>query len=502
MDFSNHNFKEGIIWKEMLLSTTCFFLLVVASFGVLLSGQAATDTYFSLYYGDSVNWSGWMTLGRFTAVLFKQILVALKLNTMDPTVQTVSLMIMTVVSMEWIFVSFRPLFEGKLNIVFLGTCVALAYINPFYAEWFLFPECYFMFGLSAVLCGAYVHSVCGEMNVKKWAVSLVLLILAVNCYQSNLSFCLIFALVARWMWNGGSLNLTTFKDLTCGIVHCAIAAVSNLLMMSIVQTYGYASKASRAAEFSFASIIANIKTLIDDQKWIMDSGMGLMEGKWIAALWFLIIAALLVKCVIAIKRKKIADTTVLIVLGIGMYLSVFAIQVLSGDLWLAQRTIVPFFAAAAGVAMLAYDRDHWHIKSVLLIAMLVFLFISIITDQRICTERMITNRLDIEEAKEILYEIAEYEQENNLDVTKIQIQNDTYPTWAYPGIHASHDINVRAMAYPKVAHCLLNIAGEQKMEMIISDPETFPLDTGRDQNCFDLSQQLLIEGDTAYLILY
>lgn len=161
MDFSNHNFKEGIIWKEMLLSTTCFFLLVVASFGVLLSGQAATDTYFSLYYGDSVNWSGWMTLGRFTAVLFKQILVALKLNTMDPTVQTVSLMIMTVVSMEWIFVSFRPLFEGKLNIVFLGTCVALAYINPFYAEWFLFPECYFMFGLSAVLCGAYEEKIMG-----------------------------------------------------------------------------------------------------------------------------------------------------------------------------------------------------------------------------------------------------------------------------------------------------------------------------------------------------
>ena len=480
----------------------CFSLLILASYGVLLPGQAATDTYFLLYQGDTVNWSGWMTLGRFTAVLFKQILFSLHLNTMNPTIQTIFMMAATVVSMEWIFASFRPLCKGCLQIGFLGACVALLFVNPFYAEWFLFPECYFMFGLSAVLCAAYVHSVSGTMNAKKWFISLLLLILAVNCYQSNLSFCLIFVLAARWMWNGASLSLTALKELARGIVHCAIAAASNLLMMSVAQSYGYAAKASRAAEFSLAGMIGNVKTLIADQRWIMDSGMGLMEGKWVAGLWILIAAALFIKCATNVAKKKAFDAVVLIVLGIGMYASVFSIQMLSGDLWLAQRTITPFFAAAAGVALLAFDRENRLIKGILLAAVPSFVVVSIVTNQMICTERMITNRLDVNEAQAILNEITEYEQENNVDVTKIQIVNDTNPTWAYPGIHASHDINVRAMAYPKVAHCLLNIAGDQRLEMVIDDSETFPLENDRDQEHFDLSRQFLIAEDTAYLILY
>lgn len=502
MDLSGREYSTRLARREMLLSTICFSLLVLASFGALLIGHAATDTYFSLYRGDSVNWSGWMSLGRFTAVLFKQILVTLRLNTMNSTIQTIFLMVATVASMEWIYASFRPLCNGCLQAGFLGACVALVFVNPFYAEWFLFPECYFMFGLSAVLCSAYVHSVSGRMNAKKWAISLLLLILAVNCYQSNLSFCLIFVLAARWMWNGRSFNKTTFKEFMYGIVHCAIGAVSNLLLMSISQAYGFAEKASRGAAFSIAGIWMNIKALIGDQKWIMDSGMGIMEGKWIAALWILIVAALIIKCIITVKQKKFADVAALLILGIGMYTSVFAIQVLSGNLWLAQRTIVPFFAAAAGVALLAFDQENRLIKGILLIAVSCFVLISIVTNQMICSEHIITNRLDVNEAKAILYDITEYEHENNVDVTKIQITNDTNPSWSYPGIHASHDINVRAMAYPAVAHCLLNIVGDQRLELVSFDSEAFPLETDTDQNRLDLSQQLFITGDTAYLILY
>lgn len=502
MGLSRPKFGKGVTGREILLSMACFSLLILASYGVLLPGQAATDTYSSLYWGDTVNWSGWMALGRFTAVLFKQILFSLHLNTMNPTIQTIFLMAATVLSMEWIFVSFRPLFKGGRQLALLGACVALVFVNPFYAEWFLFPECYFMFGLSAVLCAAYVHSVSGTMNAKKWFISLLLVILAVNCYQSNLSFCLIFVLAARWMWNGGSLSLTALKELACGIVHCAIAAVSNLVLMSVAQAHGYVEEASRTAEFSLEGVIANIKTLIADQAWIMDSGMGIMQGKWIAGLWILIAAALFIKCAASVAKQKAFDAVALIVLGIGMYASVFAIQMLSGNLWLAQRTIAPFFAAAAGVALLAFDRENRLIKGILLAAVPGFVLVSIVTNQMICTERMITNRLDLNEAQAILNEITEYEQENNVDVTNIRIVNDTNPTWAYPGIHASHDINVRAMAYPRVAYCLLNIAGDQRLEMVIDDSGIFPLETDRDQEHFDLSRQFLIAEDTAYLILY
>ena len=98
--------------------------------------------------------------------------------------------------------------------------------------------------------------------------------------------------------------------------------------------------------------------------------------------------------------------------------------------------------------------------------------------------------------------IDAYESKNQVSVNNIAISRDKYVTWAYPGIHSSYDLNVRAWCYTWAVSGLIHQYTGRLYNVVPMEPEKKSAIFGdADWSRFNYDQ-LYAEGDTLYMLVY
>lgn len=495
--------------KQFILCCMGFLVILYCSYGLLLQAHYSKDIYFGLANGDEVNWAGWLSLGRIVPVVIKQVLFSLGLAPTDPAIQTVIFFVLTWISMCILMAAFlrtAPA-ENLRDYVVLFSIVAVSVINPFYLEWFLFPECYFMFGVSILLSSCAVYAAGKTLTPKRWVLVLLFAVLAVNSYQACLGICFGYMLTLCLIRHKFVCNTPSLKELGAVLAANFIAAMSNMVAIKLLGSAS-ASENGRGPSLTMETLLDNLRQILSVQGSFAKNAFGLLPAG-IFTVFLLLFVLLFVYEVwqgrgIAAQGNRVFGVLQTIVVLMGGYASVFAVQAFSGNLWMSPRTIVGAFCSVACLLLVLYyqGRGTRGAQQILtgMVAVLAVFFVG--TAQELSSDQLISNRMEQQEVRIVLNELDNYEKETGKTVTKVAFTSDAYITWGYAGVTGSYDINTRATAYSNYYGAMLEWLSGRRFEEV--DYATVKSDAPQQENwdSFNVSEQVDFVDDTLCIIIY
>ena len=205
-------------------------------------------------------------------------------------------------------------------------------------------------------------------------------------------------------------------------------------------------------------------------------------------------------------KMALTKTIILLTCTLGFYMSIFLPLTLT-ELWFPQRSVVGFW----GIPMLLslpvkttvlYNKKmnfFLKIPNVIIVCMLV---INIVTCHRFGRDLHRVNGMDILRTQEIETYINQYEKENNIVVQKLAFHYDADPLYVYPGIVNYHENNQAAWSAEWNPIALMCIVGEKEFEEIPFEEPLYLLHfEGKNWDVFS-PEQILFDGDTAYILIY
>ena len=133
--------------------------------------------------------------------------------------------------------------------------------------------------------------------------------------------------------------------------------------------------------------------------------------------------------------------------------------------------------------------------------MLVFTALSV---QDIAQDVYISNEADRIYALAIGTAIRTYEQQSGIQVTKIGLTTDTKPTGAFfETRYNRYELSNRILTVPYSYYCLINyMNGMELIDVPVLDEVKERYFKDKNWNSFNVNEQLVFEGDTAYLCAY
>ena len=128
-----------------------------------------------------------------------------------------------------------------------------------------------------------------------------------------------------------------------------------------------------------------------------------------------------------------------------------------------------------------------------------YLTLQIVCCNVVVTDHFTSNALDVETADMVCDKINEYEQKTGITVTKISATVDAHSSTTYSCLHTG-EMSQRALYY---SMSLIRLRSGKNLERIDMDNAIYnKYFKGKDWNYPDMSEQLVIKGDTAYFVLY
>lgn len=280
-----------------------YFLILLLTYGLLLQNHYSKDMYVAFANdanANTVNWQVLFSLGRIVPPVLKQIMVFLHLTPTVPWVQSLLFFLLSWLSMCILLSACMNCFDTltRTEVATIFVIVSLAFINPFYLELFLFPESYCMFGAAVLFSVCAIYESSKGLSIKRCLLTLLFSVLAINSYQASLGICFPAMLALTLIRNQCRGNIKTIKNLLCIFSITFVAALSNLLTMSLANTV-YVN--SRGPSFTIDTILHNIQSIVQVQGPIAESVLNLSPkgpfSIFIAFLLFLFIIVAVQKLV-------------------------------------------------------------------------------------------------------------------------------------------------------------------------------------------------------------
>ena len=385
---------------------------------------------------------------------------------------------------------------SKIEEYFGRAILSLPFISTLYSEYFMFPECFifclgFMFSSMAVLFYAR----------KKHVYGLLFLLLAVFTYQVTVMVSAVYLLLYIIIDEDFSMTPKMFRrGLTISLC-CILAGAVNFVVSRIFFYTGIISDVPK--QISVGSVIYRIMHVLDIIKGFLVSGNGLLP---ITGVNILVILATVTLMIIANKEKMGAVFT-LVFAGIIMICLAVAIPLIQSD---APRVIFVFYAALGCFMFLAYVQLEEKTRAVMQLIIAGTAFLQIFACQQIAVNHYISNTQDIEYARAVLTAIDEYEKEAGITVKEIAACGDSECREYYDNVHYTlGQINERVMRV--VPYGLLEYVNRidtgaterrfKKSKMSIGKVRKKYF-KDKEWDSFNVYEQLVIDGDTAYWCVY
>lgn len=393
--------------------------------------------------------------------------------------------------MQEIFKAWCPK-EDKERMGYCGM-VTLVFLNVLFAELLMFSEYCIYYALGYSLA---VYAV-KDYKERKYIRAVIDLILASAFYQYTLIFAAILTAFFICMEERSLSKKAVLREATA-IAGCILAGVLNLLSMWALKACGMFERLDKDAG------VGNLKekcllALGSFERLYRDGG-GILPNLFLPFFFTLFLWGM-----ILISCRKEKNWKILPLLGLvwlGSHVLMIVIPMANETFYFPPRMSFCFYLIQGLLAAAAYVLCRQKGKALLTAGCISYLLIQLLFSDFVVTNHFVSNTLDKVYAKMAYEEILKYEEETGNQVTKLAVVKDGYAPDHYDEVSYSvEQINERALGM--VTNSLMEVVTGRYFEPVDGEEEIIrEYFEGKDWNVLDLSEQMVILGDTAYWCIF
>lgn len=408
--------------------------------------------------------------------------------------------------------------DKKFNsLVLLDVALLFCFINPCFAGGAIyFPE---MILVSAVLTlmTAFAFFLWVKNRWYTLISALLLLTLAANAYALYIEFFFSVALMFVLVLEKFSCRKKTAISVAKVVVFTFLAGLLSILISSLGRALlGYTDPIYTTATISLKTVVKNFLGVLQMQPSILVLNGGLSYP-------FLFIVCCLVPLCFSIFiffKIKNNNRPSLVVFFLGLFacwLIAFFPVMMGSELYLPQRAYVglwllPVYISTFFIYMLQLKLEEGQQSNnavcnlgtffALSLSMcLAWSFVNVLGIQANC---LIINAIDQEQTETIGSKIDNYQKAFGVKVRFLKFATDEKVTSIFPSINfVGNNVNVInsrvSWSFPSMVHRYIN---SNITVSAMSEEEKSTLFGNQDWDGFNLDEQLIIKGDTAYLLFY
>lgn len=510
--------RKSIYDKLQVLIFNCF--LVFLSYGIMLTHRYSIDGYAVFFEFSEVPVGyPYLSSGRLVNWLLINLLSRLGFNPVNGQKYfTFVFMLVIALCITLLFLLFSSLIFGRSSegcpsgfprqtfrgALFLDLAIALAFINVFVNEFFLFSEVSLFWAVMfffSVLASCFFLCRGGWW---KYLLSALLLWIALNSYQASLGIFLIFGCAGILVKNDLCFSRKTIREVLLLLLIGGLVVLLALLPFPILTRLGVIGTDARAPSFHLATVLHNLVYLFSMQRLLLVEGMSFIH------LWVLVFLVALL-CVLGYllwkNRCGFASSLLVFLAFIGCYACVFAPHLFTNGVYPAVRTMFSFFSVFSFLCIIILyilHRNHKKLPMALIYAILAFLIINTVKIQQVAAEQFAVNIADRTEAVQVINAIDKYENATGNTIDTIAYRSDAQRSRTYPGITNTFlDFGRRADAASwAVVNRLSYYSGKSYTQISMSKEEYSLHFPEKDWYVFDAEEQLVFEGNVMYWALY
>ena len=382
--------------------------------------------------------------------------------------------------------------ESVLEKLAFYAITALVFINVLFGEMPMFGECAIMFGLAYLLSAGGIHF----FTKKKYWLSFLFFLISTTSYQVAVVFGAIILSAWIFMENEYKITAKTVKEeFLCGILTFG-SGLLNMISGEILRKLGavdWLMKDAGGGDFAL-----KLQQCSENFVMLLRNNKGVLPGVWLPL--FMLLFSCGITVYVFIRKKKPLGYYCLLVPALIVML--YVISMAQRYVYLPPRIMVPFYTVEAMLLLIAFRAAEGNLKQLVCYAACGFLLIQILYCNITVASRMVTNNLDRTYASMVYEKILEYEESTGNQVTKLAVVNDIDCPFSYNSVHYKTDqINERALG--TVTNTLVNVVTGRYFKKVTMDEEIYKTYfEGKNWDYFDASEQLMIEGDTAYWAIF
>lgn len=382
--------------------------------------------------------------------------------------------------------------EGKER---MGYCcmVSLVFLNVLFAELLMFSE-FCVYYAAGYLLAVYAVK---EYANKKYVKAVIILILAAAFYQYTVIFAAVLTAFFIWMEEKSISKKAVLREATA-VAGCILVGIVNLFSMWALKASGMFERLDKDAG------VGNLKekcllALGSFERLYRDGG-GILPNLFLPLFFTLFLwGMILISCR---KEKNWKILPLLALVWLGSHVLLIVIPMANETFYFPPRMSFCFYLIQGLLAAAAYVLCQQKGKALLTAGCISYLLVQLLFSDFVVTNHFVSNALDKVYVKMAYEEILKYEEETGTQVTKLAVVKDGYAPDHYDEVSYSvEQINERALG--TVTNSLMEVVTGRYFEPVDGEEEIIrEYFEGKDWNALDLSEQLVILGDTAYWCIF
>lgn len=485
------------LWKKYQSKIYAYlvnFVILLVFWGGMIRRSFNADTIYHMVVSDADIFNR-IKAGRYLIALCDFLLLKLGIRT---TTYSSITMLLTLMGFAAAMTLIQEIFgggypkEGKER---MGYCcmVSLVFLNVLFAELLMFSE-FCVYYAAGYLLAAYAVK---EYANKKYVKAIIILILAAAFYQYTVIFAAVLTAFYIWMEEKSISKKAVLREATA-VAGCILVGIVNLSSMWALKASGMFERLDKDAG------VGNLKekcllALGSFERLYRDGG-GILPNLFLPLFFTLFLwGMILISCR---KEKNWKILPLLALVWLGSHVLLIVIPMANETFYFPPRMSFCFYLIQGLLAAAAYVLCQQKGKALLTAGCISYLLVQLMFSDFVVTNHFVSNALDKVYVKMAYEEILKYEEETGTQVTKLAVVKDGYAPDHYDEVSYSvEQINERALG--TVTNSLMEVVTGRYFEPVDGEEEIIrEYFDGKDWNALDLSEQLVILGDTAYWCIF
>ena len=485
------------LWKKYQSKIYAYLVnlvILLVFWGGMIRRSFNADTIYHMVVSDADIFNR-IKAGRYLIALCDFLLLKLGIRT---TTYSSITMLLTLMGFAAAMTLLQEIFgggyhkEGKER---MGYCcmVSLVFLNVLFAELLMFSE-FCVYYAAGYLLAVYAVK---EYANKKYVKAVIILILAAAFYQYTVIFAAVLTAFFIWMEEKSISKKAVLREATA-VAGCILVGIVNLFSMWALKASGMFERLDKDAG------VGNLKekcllALGSFERLYRDGG-GILPNLFLPLFFTLFLwGMILISCR---KEKNWKILPLLALVWLGSHVLLIVIPMANETFYFPPRMSFCFYLIQGLLAAAAYVLCQQKGKALLTAGCISYLLVQLLFSDFVVTNHFVSNALDKVYVKMAYEEILKYEEETGTQVTKLAVVKDGYAPDHYDEVSYSvEQINERALG--TVTNSLMEVVTGRYFEPVDGEEEIIrEYFEGKDWNALDLSEQLVILGDTAYWCIF
>ncbi|MCR5781389.1 MAG: glucosyltransferase domain-containing protein [Clostridia bacterium] len=481
------------------------FIIIFAVVSVYQGQNFSSDGYGIYPLGLEDNVSTYYSSYRFSGALILKFLCVFNHNFFDNcTLDTLVFAVIACTGLSVFAVSFNNMLhvseeKRRITLILTDLTLLIAVMNPSTANHLTFPECMILLGAGFFLTFLTASIFVRKTHFWTYIIAYVLIIVLTGIFQQ---FYALFAVLlitvcsVKCIQDDKSGIAASLKHYVAPAGCYILSGLSYFIIAKLLIKY-LGIEGNVRADFTVQTLISKAVTYLTRQFYIWKGSGSIDSYKVKMLLASVTVGFFLVSLIYIvfrlIRKKQIAKSIVVFFALLTAYSLAFLPGIIESMPGVNVRTILGFYSIFfmfAGLCAASGDIPKAVYPPVIAVMTAVLcLFIFIMTGKEL--ENKVGNTADNIWAKQIIYEIDRYQEENDVKIANVYICDDGDPQLNYMFIEWSRDGILKVFDSNNNYDVSEMTEEEQKR---VFDNKTW--------EHFDADEQLVFDGDTLYVCAY